>query len=134
MFTATPWFTEEHTEHQMTTQDQMEAFIDKLDDENDNLYVYNVGYSTGYQFPIDVVVVTKSDLSGAADLEAAAAALDSSKPTIFYRAHMHGSEPASCEGALAILQRLDGELGEPRRALTSPWSRAAAAARAASSG
>lgn len=112
VFTSTPWFTEEHTEHQMTTQDQMQAFIDKLDDENDNLYVYNVGYSTGYQFPIDVVVVTKSDLSGATDLEAAAAALDSHKPTIFYRAHMHGSEPASCEGALAILQRLDGELGE----------------------
>ena len=107
-----PWFTEEHTEHQMTTQDQMDAFIDKLDDENDNLYVYNVGYSTGYQIPIDVVVVTSSDLSGAATLEEAAAALDSRKPTIFYRAHMHGSEPASCEGALAILQRLDGELGE----------------------
>ena len=112
VFTSTPWFTEEHTEHQMTTQAQMDAFIDGLDDENDNLYVYNVGYSTGYQFPIDVVVVTKSDLSGATDLESAAAALDSSKPTIFYRAHMHGSEPASCEGALAILQRLDGALGE----------------------
>jgi len=109
---TTPYFTEERTAYQMTTQDQMEAFIDKLDDENDNLYVYNAGYSTTYKFPIDAIVVTKTDLSGAATLEEAAALIDHSKPTIFYRAHVHGSEPASGEAALGILQRLDGTLGE----------------------
>ena len=109
---TTPYFTEERTAYQMTTQDQMEAFIDKLDDENDNLYVYNAGHSTTYNFPIDAIVVTKTDLSGAATLEEAAALIDHSKPTIFYRSHVHGSEPASGEAALGILQRLDGALGE----------------------
>ena len=109
---TTPYFTEERTAYQMTTQDQMEEFIDKLDDENDNLYVYNAGYSTTYKFSIDAIVVTKSDLSGAVTLEDAAAKLDHTKPTIFYRTHVHGSEPASGEAALAMLQRLDGTLGE----------------------
>ena len=109
---TTPYFTEERTAYQMTTQDQMEAFIDKLDDPDDNLYVYNAGHSTTHNFPIDAVVVTKTDLSDATTLEEAAALIDHSKPTIFYRAHVHGSEPASGEAALAMLQRLDGSLGE----------------------
>ena len=109
---TTPYFTEERTAYQMTTQDQMDAFIDKLDDENDNLYVYNAGYSTTYKFAIDAIVITKTDLSGAKTLEEAAKLIDHSKPTIFYRAHVHGSEPASGEAALAMLQRLDGTLGE----------------------
>ena len=109
---TTPYFTEERTAYQMTTQDQMEAFIDNLDDANDNVYVYNAGHSTTYNFPIDAIVVTKTDLSGAKTLEEAAALIDHSKPTIFYRTHVHGSEPASGEAALAILQRLDGTFGE----------------------
>lgn len=109
---TTPYYTQERTAYQMTTQDQMEAFIDKLDDEEDNLYVFNAGYSSGYGFPIDAVVITKTDLSGAQTLEEAAALVGQDKPTILYRAHMHGSEPASGEAALAMLQRLDGALGE----------------------
>ena len=109
---TTPFFTEERSAYQMTTQDQMDAFIDKLDDENDNLYVYNAGYSSGYGFPIDAIVITKTDLSEATTLEEAAALVGQDKPTILYRAHMHGSEPASGEAALAMLQRLDGALGE----------------------
>ena len=109
---TTPYFTEERTAYQMTTQDQMEAFIDKLDDDNDNLYVYNAGHSTTYNFPIDAIVVTKTDLSGTATLEEAAELIDHSKPTIFYRTHVHGSEPASGEAALGLLQRLDGSLGD----------------------
>lgn len=109
---TTPYFTQERTAYQMTTQDQMEAFIDQLDDEKDNLYVYNAGYSSGYGFPIDAIVITKTELSGAQTLEEAAALVGQAKPTILYRAHMHGSEPASGEAALAMLQRLDGALGE----------------------
>ncbi|MBR4863128.1 MAG: hypothetical protein IKU07_01025, partial [Oscillospiraceae bacterium] len=109
---TTPWFTVERTEHQMTTQDQMNAFIDSLDDENDHIYVYNAGYSSIYSFDISAIVLTKADLTGTKTLEEAAAKLDKTKPTILYRAHMHGSEPASGEAALAILQRLDGTLGD----------------------
>ena len=109
---TTPYFTEERTAYQMTTQEQMETFIDKLDDENDHLYTFSAGRSSGYDFDIPVVVVTRTDLTDVTTLEEATALMGQEKPTIFYRAHMHGSEPASCDGALAILQRLDGELGE----------------------
>ena len=109
---TTPYFTEDRTAYQMTTQDQMTAFISKLDDKQDNLYVFNAGQSSTYGFPIDAVVVTKTDLSSAKTLEEAAALMGQDKPTVFYRAHIHGSEPASGEAALAILQRLDGDLGE----------------------
>ena len=109
---TTPYFTEERTAHQMTTQEQMEAFIDQLDDENDNLYTFSSGRSSGYDFDIPVVIITQTDLTGVTTLEEATARMGQEKPTIFYRAHMHGSEPASCDAALAILQRLDGQLGE----------------------
>ena len=108
----TPYFTEERTAYQMTTQAQMEAFVDQLDDENDNLYTFSSGRSSGYDFDIPVVIITKTDLTGVTTLDHAADIMGQEKPTIFYRAHMHGSEPASCDAALAILQRLDGQLGE----------------------
>ena len=109
---TTPYFTEERTAYQMTTQDQMESFIYDLDDENDNLYTFSSGRSSGYDFDIPVVIITETDLTGVTSLEQAADIMGQEKPTIFYRAHMHGSEPASCDAALAILQRLDGQLGE----------------------
>ena len=108
---ATPYFTEEHGEHQMTTQAQLEAYLQGLDDQDDDLYLYNTGYSGMYHHQIPMAVFTTSDLSGADTVEEAAAAMDNGKPTIFYRAHIHGNEPAAGEGALAVIRLLDGSWG-----------------------
>jgi hypothetical protein len=54
-----------------------------------------------------LVIFTTADLSGADTVEAAAAAMDNGKPTIFFRAQIHGNEPASCEAALAVIRLLD---------------------------
>lgn len=108
---TTPYFTEEHGEHQMTTQAQLEAFLQGLDDQDDDLYLYNTGYSGMYHHQIPMAVFTTSDLSGADTIEKAAAAMDNGKPTIFYRAHIHGNEPAAGEGAMAVIRLLDGSWG-----------------------
>ena len=110
---TTPWFTEPHGEQQMTTQEQMESFLYGLDDTNDNMYVYSLGTASGTKsFNIPVVFFAAEDLSEATTLQSAAAKLDPQKPTILYRAQVHGNEPAAGEGALGVIKRLDGTFGE----------------------
>ena len=109
---TTPWFTEEHAAQQMTTQAQAEAFLNKLDDENDNMYVYSIGKSAGYGHDVWAVFFTQADLSSAETYEEAVALMGQSKPAVLYRAQIHGNEPAAGEGALAMVQRLDGAYGD----------------------
>lgn len=104
---TTPHFTQEHTEHQMTTQQQMEDFLKGLDDADDNMYLYSIGNSAVFQHNIPMAIFTTADLSGADTLEAAAQAMGRDKPIIVYRAQVHGNEPAAGEAALAIIKLLD---------------------------
>ena len=119
---TTPSFKAGRNPHQQTTQTEMMNFIKGLNDDNDNMYVYILGKGNGktdYEksFDIPLVIFTTVDLSGAATWEEAAALVkaDSEKTgkvTVHYQAHIHGSEPASGEGALAMIQRFDGQYGE----------------------
>ena len=108
---TTPNFTSQNAEHQMTTQSQMEAFIQSLDTAEDDMYIYSVGKSQKNR-DIPIVFFTRTDLSAATTLDEAAAIMGQDKPTILYRAQVHGNEPSACEGALAVIQRLDGAYGE----------------------
>ena len=108
---TTPIFTSEHAEHQMTTQSQMEEFLQGLDGTEDDMYIYSVGKSQKNR-DIPIVFFTRTDLSGATTLDEAAALMGQDKPTILYRAQVHGNEPSACEGALAVILRLDGAYGE----------------------
>ncbi len=108
----TPEFTTQSAEHQHTTQKEMEAFIQQLDDENDNMYVYSMGVSN-YGNDLPLVVFTKTDLSGARTLEDVARLLnENGKLTIHYQGQMHGNEPAGGEGVLAMILKLNGAYGE----------------------
>ena len=113
---TTPAFkdTEGRARHQTTTQEEMEAFIASLDGADDHMYVYTLGQSPKYHYAIPLVVFTKRDLTGAATIAEAAEILkkDATKPLIQYTAQIHGNEPAAGEGALAMIQSLDGEYGE----------------------
>jgi len=108
---TTPWFTENHAVHQQTTQAQMEAFLNNLDGDGDNMYLYSIGKSAHFEHNVWAAFLTKSDLSGAKTPEEAAARLDKTKPTVLYRAQIHGDEPGAGEAALAMIQRLDGAYG-----------------------
>lgn len=108
---TTPWFTQSHAAHQMTTQDQLEEYLRSLDDGEDDLYLYSAGTGGTYSQNIPLVVLTTEDLSGADTLEKMALALDNGKPTILYRGQIHGNEPAGGEAALAVITLLDGKWG-----------------------
>ena len=109
---TTPWFTESHAAHQQTTQAQLEAFIKRLDDADDNMYIHSIGKSAHFEHDVWAVFLTESDLSSAKTLEEATVKLDKTKPTVLYRAQIHGDEAGACEAALAMIQRLDGAYGD----------------------
>ena len=113
---TTPAFTAKLNPHQQTTQTQMMDFINGKDTADDDMYVYILGQSGGTAFDIPLVIFTKADLSGATTLEEAAAIIradseKNGKVTVHYQAQIHGYEAASGEGALAMIQRLDGQYG-----------------------
>ena len=109
---TSPWFTADNPDHQITTQEQMEAYLQSLDDLDDRMYLYSAGKSAIYQHDIPIAVFTTTDLSSATNIDEAAALLDPEKPLILYRSQMHGNEPAGGEAALVMINWLDGELGE----------------------
>ena len=114
---TTPAFTNPRNPHQQTTQTEMMDFINGMDTEEDDMYVYILGQSGGKAFDIPLVVFTSVDLSGADTLEEAAALIradseKNGKVTVHYQAQIHGYETASGEGAMAMIQRLDGSYGQ----------------------
>lgn len=109
---TSPWYTEAHNDHQITTQTQMTDYLQGLDDADDDMYLYSAGKSSVYRHDIPLVIFTKTDLSGAKDTAEAAAAMGQDKPTVLYRCQMHGNEPAAGEAALAMIKWLDSSLGE----------------------
>ncbi len=99
--------------NEFTTQEEMEEFISKLDDDKDNLYRFSAGKTPTNNFDIPVLVFSKTDLSAAQTyIEAAEKIKAQDKPVIMYTAQIHGNEPAGGEGALAVAKSLDGEYGE----------------------
>lgn len=107
----TPVFTNsDKAAHQMTTQSELETFIQDLDDADDNMYVFSIGKSAKYGFDIPIVFFTKTDLSGCVTLEDVAERLEGSGlRNVGYKAQMHGDEHAAGEGALGVIRLLDKE-------------------------
>ena len=53
----TPVFTRtDKGAHQMTTQPELEAFIENLDDADDNMYIFSIGKSATYDFDMPIVI------------------------------------------------------------------------------
>ena len=93
------------------TQEEMEAFLVKLDDPKDNMYRYIVGKTTlGLAMPL--AVFTTDDITGKDLPEAADIMRRSGKPTVYLHAHIHGNEPSAGDGALAMIAELDGKYGQ----------------------
>ena len=108
---TTPWHTQDHAAQQMTTQSQAEDFLFGMDTIDDNMYIFSIGKSGEYGYDVWAIFYTETDLSAATTYEEAAALMGQDKPTVMYRAQIHGNEPAAGEAALAMAQRLDGAYG-----------------------
>ena len=109
----TPVFADGRAAHQATTQAEMEAFIKGLDTADDNMYVYSIGKSEKYGYDMPLVIFTTTDLSGAKNVEQAAALVNANgKVNVYYQAQIHGNEPAGGEAALAQIGKLDTAYGD----------------------
>jgi len=98
--------------HQMTTNEELAQSIASVDKAGDDMYVFSLGASGEYELDIPAVIFTKSDLSSAKTLADAAKLMDRSRVNVYYRAQMHGNEPAGTEGALAMIHYLQQGYGE----------------------
>ncbi len=104
---------DQKAKNEFTSDQEMQDFVSALDDANDNLYRFSLGKSPTNNFDMPLAIFTKTDISGCADYKAAAQEMaKSGVPTVMYQAQIHGNEPAGGDGALAVMQSLDGEYGE----------------------
>ena len=98
--------------HQQTTNEEMMDFIAKLAAENSNLYVFSLGKSPKYGYDMPLVLFTRESLAGKTLQQAAEIVRNNGKPTVQYTAQIHSTEPASTEGALAMMLQLCGDYGK----------------------
>ena len=99
----TPTFTDSSiAKQQFTPHSTMISFLKALLDVSPDMYYYKVGTSPKYGHELPLLVFTKYDLTGKTMEEAGAILQAGGKPTVFHQAQVHGNEPASGEGSLAL--------------------------------
>lgn len=108
---ATPSFTANKTGETYATQEELEAYLNEIDDDNDNLYSFVIGQTVNGK-DIPFIVMTTTDITGLSLEDAAAAVRANEKPTVYLHALIHGNEPSSGDGALAAISELDGKYGK----------------------
>ena len=101
-----------HGLHQQTTNEEVAAFIAKLSQTSKNMYVFSLGKSPKYGFDMPLVLFTRENAAGLSLEDAAGLVRSNGKPTIQYTAQCHSTEPASGEGALAMMGKLCGDYGK----------------------
>ena len=111
----TPWINRSPSAaglHQQTTSEEMWAFIRKLAQACKYMHVFSLGKSPKHGIEMPLVLFTRENVRDKNLEQAAAAVRGNGKPTVQYTAQVHGNEPASAEGALAMMLSLAGELGK----------------------
>ena len=98
--------------HQQTTNEEMVDFIQKLAATNPNMYIYRLGKSPKYGYDIPLVLFTHENVVNMTLEQAAEVIRRNGKPTVQYNAQCHATEPASTEGALAMMVSLCGDYGK----------------------
>lgn len=100
--------------HEFTSQEEMEEFINNLDTSDDDMYYFSLAKTpTENNFDIPILIFTQTDLRNCKSyISAAEEVKKNKKPTIMYQAQIHGNEPAGGEGCLAVIEALDGEYGK----------------------
>ena len=98
--------------HKQTTNEEMVAFIQKLAAKNPNMYIYSLGKSPKYGYDLPLVLFTRENVANMTLEQAAEVIRQNGKPTIQYNAQCHSTEPASTEGALAMMVSLCGDYGK----------------------
>ena len=97
--------------HRQTSNEEMWAFIRRLREKSKNMHVFSLGKSPKYGHEMPIVLFTCENVTGMTLSQAAQIVRNNGKPTVQYTAQVHGNEPASAEGALAMMLDLTDEKG-----------------------
>ena len=98
--------------HQQTTNEELYAFIAKLAENDSHMHVFSLGKSPKYGYDMPLVLFTREPVAGKTLEQAAQMVRSNGKPTVQYTAQCHSTEPASTEGALAMMLQLCGGYGQ----------------------
>ena len=98
--------------HQQTTNEEMVDFINNLAADNVHMHVYSLGRSPKYGYNMPLVLFTREEVADLPLEQAAELICRDGKPTVQYIAQCHSTEPASTEGALAMMASLCGDYGK----------------------
>ena len=110
---CTPQFSPDRLgRHKQTTNEEMAAFIEHLAANHADMYIYSLGKSPKYGYDVPLVLFTRENVAGMTLEQAAAVIRQNGKPTVQYNAQCHSTEPASTEGALAMMVSLCGDYGK----------------------
>lgn len=110
---CTPQFSPDRLgRHKQTTNEEMSAFIERLAANHADMYIYSLGKSPKYGYDMPLVLFTRENVAGMTLEQAADVIRQNGKPTIQYNAQCHSTEPASTEGALAMMVSLCGDYGK----------------------
>ena len=125
---GTPMFTKSasYGRFQFTKQEDLIEFVENIAATTAKAHLFYLGDQTdpttgspfgktlefGYDIPI--VIVTNTPIpAGSTFEEAAKIVRDNGKPTYWHQAQIHGNEPSSAEGAMAMLLEMCGAYGTP---------------------
>ena len=97
--------------HRHTTNEELYEYIEGIAEGCDNMYLFSLGKTPKYNFDMPLVLFTKENVGSKTLEEAAEIIKADGKPTVQYAAQVHSNEPASSEGALAMISELASDYG-----------------------
>lgn len=98
--------------HQQTTNEEMAAFLQKLSASTPYMHIFSLGKSPKYGYTMPLVLFTRENVADMTLAQAAEVIRQDGKPTVQYNAQCHSTEPASTEGALAMMVSLCADYGK----------------------
>ena len=91
-------------DHQFITQEEMEQRLGSATERCSYLHTYTIGKTKAYGFAFPMVIFTKEEIDERMPWEGVLQRLGTGeKLNLWYQAQIHGNEPASCGGALEII-------------------------------
>lgn len=101
---TTPGFADKHAANEFTSQDELMAFMRRMDAASDAMHLYSAGTTPNYKYDLPLALFTTSEIPANATLaEAAKIVKGNGKVNVWYQAQIHPNEPAAGEGALVMI-------------------------------
>lgn len=101
---TTPAFDGKHAANEFTSQEELMAFLKKMDAASGTMHLYSAGTTPNYKYDLPLALFTTSEIPANATLaEAAKIVKGNGKLNVWYQAQIHPNEPAAGEGALVMI-------------------------------